>query len=747
MNIEISLLKALLDYDNYKKYYNLVNLKAIRETSKELYNVFELLSKVVSDLQRSISIEEFCNFVVQQYSERQYGVILEQVRGNASRNDVCEWLLRKHAEREYYNRLAVTAYEVGEGRGSPEQLQDLTAQYKSILEGTNSGVREESVGVTDNLDELLDQQFQKPGLRWPLMCLNKSLGSLRRGDFGFAFARPECFAKGTEVLLSDGRAINIEKIIPGMQVLGPDSQPRHVVACSRGKEKMYRVSYSWGDSYVCNESHVLQLRAEGATTTQVKVKDYLKWSNKLKHRFKQYKVGIELPERKVRLDPYILGLWLGDGTSSSPQFTNADPEIINYIAEWAERNQLKVNVFEREGQGKAKTISVCGLTKRRGANTFSQWLKSSRLINNKHIPDSYLRNSRTVRMDLLAGLIDTDGWKEKSSYGFCNKNEILIDQVVWLARSLGLHCTKKAKIVHGETYYVLGIYGACYEIPCKISRKKVLQPLVKPKRNGLNFGFTITEEPNETEYFGIQVDGDSLYLLKDFTVVHNTGKTTFLAHTSSHMAQQFESDEQYVLWFNNEEDSGKVKIRTYQADLGWTLEEINKNRDKAKESITTAKRIKLINAVGMDKPAIEAILEKHKQQVRLIIFDQIDKIPGFKADREDLMLGSIYQWAREIAKTYAPVIGVCQADGTGEGVKWLTMGNVANAKTSKQAEADWILGIGKIPDPGFENVRFLNISKNKLLGDQDTEPSLRHAHFEVMIRPEIARYEDIKTWA
>ena len=107
------------------------------------------------------------------------------------------------------------------------------------------------------------------------------------------------------------------------------------------------------------------------------------------------------------------------------------------------------------------------------------------------------------------------------------------------------------------------------------------------------------------------------------------------------------------------------------------------------------------------------------------------------------MLGSLYQWARELAKTYAPVIGVCQADGTGEGVKWLNMGHVANAKTSKQAEADWIVGIGKTHDEGFEYMRHLNISKNKLVGDEDTLPDRRHGRMEVLIRPDIARYEDV----
>ena len=125
-----------------------------------------------------------------------------------------------------------------------------------------------------------------------------------------------------------------------------------------------------------------------------------------------------------------------------------------------------------------------------------------------------------------------------------------------------------------------------------------------------------------------------------------------------------------------------------------------------------------------------------------IIFDQIDKIKGFDGDREDLKLGATYQWARELAKTYCPVIGVTQADGSGEGKKWLTMENVANAKTAKQAEADWILGIGASHQEGFEYVRHLHASKNKLPGDEDSDPKMRHGKVDVIIDPEIARYRD-----
>ena len=219
-----------------------------------------------------------------------------------------------------------------------------------------------------------------------------------------------------------------------------------------------------------------------------------------------------------------------------------------------------------------------------------------------------------------------------------------------------------------------------------------------------------------------------------------TGKTTFLASEVSFMAEQTDRP---VIWFNNEEGGKKVKIRVYQGSLGVELDQLAVDPDgKEKEYLArTGNRIKIVDRKAITKTFVENILKKYKPA--LVLFDQIDKIIGFKADREDLMLGAIYQWARELAKQYCPIIGICQSDGTGENVRYLTMSHVANSKTAKQAEADWILGIGCIHDTGWEEIRFLNISKNKLQGDIDTDPKLRHGRFEVLIQPSIARYKDM----
>lgn len=220
-----------------------------------------------------------------------------------------------------------------------------------------------------------------------------------------------------------------------------------------------------------------------------------------------------------------------------------------------------------------------------------------------------------------------------------------------------------------------------------------------------------------------------------------SGKTTFLASEVSHFATQAESA---ILWFNNEEQGEKVQLRCYQAALGATLTElfadVRSNQKRYRDLV--GDKIKIIDNANIYKRDVEKICAQVKPS--LIVFDQIDKVKGFDADREDLRLGGIYQWARELAKEYCPVIGVTQADGSGEGKQWLTMENVSNAKTSKQAEADWILGIGRKNDAGYEYVRHLHLSKNKLAGDEDTIPELRHGRRDIIIKPDIARYEDIK---
>lgn len=218
-----------------------------------------------------------------------------------------------------------------------------------------------------------------------------------------------------------------------------------------------------------------------------------------------------------------------------------------------------------------------------------------------------------------------------------------------------------------------------------------------------------------------------------------SGKTTFLASEMTFMAEQAERP---ILWINNEEKGGKVKLRCYEAYFGKSLKELQQHWDKY--TIEYMKkmggRIRMCDMPFTHRKEVERLCKNINPS--LIVFDQIDKVKGFDNDRYDLEMKAVYQWARELAKLYGPVIGICQAGASGEGKAYLTMDDVDSSKTAKQGEADWILGIGKTHKEGMESVRHLHIMKNKLLGDKDSEESRRHGKADILILPAIARYAD-----
>ncbi|MGL4336100.1 MAG: hypothetical protein ACRCST_04335 [Turicibacter sp.] len=224
----------------------------------------------------------------------------------------------------------------------------------------------------------------------------------------------------------------------------------------------------------------------------------------------------------------------------------------------------------------------------------------------------------------------------------------------------------------------------------------------------------------------------------------DSGKTSFLASESTYMAvQAIKQELGPVLYFCNEELGERVKIRCIQAAFGVELEKIISNPSGAQEAWDEKfnGQYKVFHNSHMTYGYIEKICKQYNPS--LILVDQMDKVKGFDDNRDDLRLGQIYEWGRGLCNQYGPLIAACQADGSAEGIDYLNMGHTSNAKTSKQAEADWILGMGKKLPQEFANVRYLSICKNKLPGDSDTEAHLRQGRFEIIIKPGISRYEDI----
>lgn len=229
-----------------------------------------------------------------------------------------------------------------------------------------------------------------------------------------------------------------------------------------------------------------------------------------------------------------------------------------------------------------------------------------------------------------------------------------------------------------------------------------------------------------------------------FAARPNTGKTTWLASEVTYIASQLEPDE-CILWFNNEEAGRNVRLRIYQAALQTTTAAIQADPKKAMLDYQKAvngglDKIKVVDKADINTKDVEEFCRNNK--VRLIIFDQLWKVKGFEKSSatDTARLGNIFQWARELAKTYAPVITVHQVKTEGEGVEWLTPSMLYLSGTVIQGEVDSLILMGRNYSPGQEYNRFINIGKNKGAYGPEVDLSLAEGKAIVMIEPTTAQF-------
>ncbi len=223
-----------------------------------------------------------------------------------------------------------------------------------------------------------------------------------------------------------------------------------------------------------------------------------------------------------------------------------------------------------------------------------------------------------------------------------------------------------------------------------------------------------------------------------------TGKTTLIAEQVSFALEELvkKSIEGPILWVNNEEGGDKVMSRAIQSYFGVTNKDLEAKKtfyeDEFKKAFGDRLRI-LADDSGVNSiNALTALIKKLKPA--LIVFDVLDKVGSPKKDRDDLELAAKWLWARDIAKTYCPVIAVSQASETAENTMYIEQNQLRGSRTDKAAECDAIITIGRLHFDAIPNRRYINIAKNKLWGGPRSLEPYRHGRFEVEIDPPIARY-------
>lgn len=195
------------------------------------------------------------------------------------------------------------------------------------------------------------------------------------------------------------------------------------------KTKCLKITFDDKSSVVCDKEHLWKLSDESVVEAQnLKRLDKINVTKPLQIN------DVELP-----IDPYILGLWLGDGRSSGGTITNADEHIWTEIEK---RGYVLGNDISGKSKQNCQDRTIYGLTTK---------LKELNLYNNKHIPPIYLRASVNQRLELLRGLMDTDGNVNsvRKQAVFTTVKKDLSDQVRELILSLGQRVNQSNVISHG----------------------------------------------------------------------------------------------------------------------------------------------------------------------------------------------------------------------------------------------------------------------------------------------------------
>lgn len=343
----------------------------------------------------------------------------------------------------------------------------------------------------------------------------------------------KCLGRDECVLMFDGSYKKVQDVVVGDLLMGDESTPRRVLSTTAGYGPLKEVVPVKGEPFVCNDVHVLTFdyydhglysRVDASIPEIESTKKYsLKHTNGTYRSIKLVRTGVEFPDTYTEYDSWLYGIWLGDGSVGQSHISNPDEEIVSRIQEvLPEGHYADVKVYDE----RCPRIDILCDSHKKGDNLLRQFFVSSSDDKGKFIKKEYLVTSREKRLQLLAGLIDSDGYLSETGYlNITSKWYRLAKQITFLCRSLGLAAYIKAakkrpsKDSPYSTYYSISISGDLDIIPTVVKRKQAKKR--EQIKNVLRTGFYI-RDIGEGEYFGFTLDGNGRFLLSDFTITHNT---------------------------------------------------------------------------------------------------------------------------------------------------------------------------------------------------------------------------------
>lgn len=364
-----------------------------------------------------------------------------------------------------------------------------------------------------------------------------------------------CHHPDQGILMHNGTVKKAKDIKVGDILMGDNGTARTVLKLHQGTEAMYKITPVKGNAFTVNGSHVLPLvKTSGGKNDKnagridcITVRDYLKETSTFQHTHKLYRsdaiMAFGTPNTALPVDPYFLGVLLGDGgLTQNISVTTPEPEI---AAEIFRQSQKYGMTLRTDPAGAAQIFHMRSGKMGCKGSQLRQELTALGVMGHdahtKRIPAIYKTAPYNTRLQLLAGILDTDGHLTFNGYDYITASEGLAEDVAFITRSLGLAayiapCKKGYGDSFKGNYWRISISGHCDQIPLRVPRKRAGRRL--QKKSVLRTGIKSIESVGEGEYCGFTVDGNNLYLMDDFTVTHNCGKTIVFTRVVKNVADK-----------------------------------------------------------------------------------------------------------------------------------------------------------------------------------------------------------------
>lgn len=276
--------------------------------------------------------------------------------------------------------------------------------------------------------------------------------------------------------------------------------------------------------------------------------------------------------KDLTIDPYILGLWLGDGISACNEIVVSDIDLSDELVGIGDKE--KYCIIKRKNNPSVSYIKLGTRTRHYGkcryAWDFTKKLHDIDVLNNKHIPVEYLLSSEEQRWELLRGLMDTDGCVDKKggSCEYCGTNKQLCYDVFTLLRSLGI----KAVIKESDAKLYGRIVSKKYRISFTADKgqkifninrkqKRIDNKVKQDRKDKYEYFITSIKPVDDMLVSCISVDG-GMYL---------AGTGLIPTHNSKTLTETLPS------WFIGRHPNGNVILTGYNSDIAVKFGDNNRN--------------------------------------------------------------------------------------------------------------------------------------------------------------------------